>query len=63
MIDTQTKEYLHVHPMVHQDKLVLHTAFTVKGTYRVWVQFLLKELLLTTDFVLHVTELSAGHHH
>lgn len=64
MINTQTKEYLHVHPMVHQDRLVLHTSFTVMGTYRVWVQFLLKGLLLTADFVLYVTELSTrGHHH
>jgi hypothetical protein len=49
MINVDMKEYLHVHPMVHQDVLVLHSAFTALGVYRVWVQFLLNGQLYTID--------------
>ncbi|ARS38128.1 hypothetical protein [Pontibacter actiniarum] len=67
MINVNTKEYLHVHPMVHEDVLVLHSAFTATGLYRVWIQFLLNGLLYTMDYVVHVSELPGqghhGHHH
>ncbi|GAB3833801.1 hypothetical protein GCM10028895_53230 [Pontibacter rugosus] len=67
MINVDTKEYLHVHPMVHEDVLVLHSAFTARGLYRVWIQFLLNGLLYTLDYVVQVTELPGqglhGHHH
>ncbi|MBJ6120095.1 hypothetical protein JAO76_17960 [Pontibacter sp. BT310] len=67
MINVDTKEYLHVHPMVHKDVLVLHSAFTATGLYRVWIQFLLNGLLYTLDYVVQVAELPGqglhGHHH
>ncbi|WP_242928441.1 hypothetical protein [Pontibacter vulgaris] len=67
MINVDTKEYLHVHPMVHEDVLVLHSAFTASGLYRVWIQFLLNGLLYTLDYVVQVAELPGlghhGHHH
>lgn len=65
MINLETKEYLHVLPMVHQDVLQLHSAFTTKGLYRVWVQFILNERLYTMDYALHITAVpkSEGHHH
>ncbi|PVY43703.1 hypothetical protein C8E01_10159 [Pontibacter virosus] len=67
MINVDTKEYLHVHPMVHEEVLVLHSAFTATGLYRVWIQFLLNGLLYTLDYVVQVAELPGqglhGHHH
>ncbi|PTX13103.1 hypothetical protein C8N40_11325 [Pontibacter mucosus] len=63
MINVDTKEYLHVHPMVHDDVLVLHSAFTATGLYRVWIQFLLNGLLYTLDYVVQVAELPGQGHH
>jgi hypothetical protein len=67
MIHTESKEFLHVHPMVHDEELVLHAHFNRQGSYRVWVQFLIKGRLYTTDFVLQVEKVPhkgmAMHHH
>lgn len=63
MIPLMSKTYLHVHPAVHQEELVLHTLFAVKGTYRAWLQMLLQERLYTFDFVLLVENLPTGGHH
>ncbi|MDO1449215.1 hypothetical protein Q0590_23260 [Rhodocytophaga aerolata] len=64
MISQESKEYLHVHPMVHKDELVLHADVKAKGIFRTWLQFLLEDRLYTFDFVLSMKELSlSGHHH
>ncbi|GAB3833404.1 hypothetical protein GCM10028895_52420 [Pontibacter rugosus] len=38
ILPLESKAYLHVHPMVHQNRLVLHTAFGATGTYRAWLR-------------------------
>lgn len=64
MISQESKEYLHVHPMVYKDELVLHADVKAKGIFRTWLQFLLEDRLYTFDFVLSMKELSlSGHHH
>ena len=64
MISQESKEYLHVHPMVHKNKLVLHADFKSKGVFRTWLQFLLEGRLYTLDFVVLIKELlSTQHHH
>jgi len=62
MIHTVDKDFLHVHPMVHGEDLVLHASFTKTGIYRAWVQFLVSGKLYTTDFVLQVDKLPAKSH-
>lgn len=63
MIPLDTKEYLHVHPMVHNDQLMLHFSSRSKGITRAWLQFLLDETLYTFDFVLLIKEIPLTRHH
>jgi hypothetical protein len=63
MISQESKEYLHVHPMVHKDDLVLHADFKSRRIYRTWLQFMLDNRLYTFDFVLMIKQLSLSHHH
>ena len=63
MISQESKEYLHVHPMMHKDDLVLHADFKSRGIYRTWLQFVIDNRLYTFDLVLLIKELSLTHHH
>jgi hypothetical protein len=63
MISQESKEYLHVHPMVHKDDLVLHADYKSKETYRTWLQFVLDDRLYTFDFVVMIKQLSLSHYH
>jgi len=54
MIGFNDMELIHVHPMVTNDTLYLHSNFDNSGIYRLWVQFKIDGLLYTADFVLNV---------
>jgi hypothetical protein len=49
-INTETKEYVHLHPEVEGTILHFHTTFEKAGTYRAWLQFMADGKLHTTDF-------------
>jgi hypothetical protein len=63
MISQESKEYVHIHPMVHKDDLMLHADFKSRGIYRAWLQFVLDNRLYTFDFVMMSKQLSLSHHH
>ena len=54
IINTETKEYLHVHPNVENGQLDLHTTFDKAGTYRAWIQVKSEGKVHTADYVLKV---------
>jgi len=54
MIGFSDMELLHIHPMVINDTLHLHSNFDNSGIYRLWVQFKIDGVLRTADFVLNV---------
>lgn len=53
-INTETKEYVHLHPEVEGVILHFHTTFEKAGTYRAWLQFMADGELHTTDFTIVV---------
>jgi hypothetical protein len=53
-INTETKEYVHLHPEVEGTILHFHTTFENAGIYRVWLQFMADGELHTVDFVINV---------
>lgn len=55
-INTETKEYVHLHPEVEGVILHFHTTFENAGTYRVWLQFMADGKLHTTDFFIKVEQ-------
>lgn len=55
-INTETKEYVHLHPEVEGTILHFHTTFDKAGIYRVWLQFMADGKLHTTDFVIKVEQ-------
>lgn len=46
-------DFLHVHPMVMNNKLNLHMNIVESGYYRLWLQFQIDGKLYTADFVLY----------
>jgi hypothetical protein len=54
MIGFSDMEMLHIHPMVINDMLYLHSNYDDSGIYRLWVQFKIEGVLHTADFVLYV---------
>lgn len=55
-INTETKEYVHLHPEVEGTILHFHTTFEKAGTYRVWLQFMADGKLHTVDFLIKVEQ-------
>lgn len=45
---------VHMHPMEHKGKLMLHAEFPEAGTYRLWVQFIDKKVLHVVPLVVTV---------
>lgn len=62
MIETTTKEFLHVHPEAVGEELEMNTTFAKPGIYRGWLQFQTGGKVHTADFVLKVEEGKAGEH-
>jgi hypothetical protein len=60
MIETTTKEFLHVHPEAVGDEIEMNTTFAKPGTYRGWLQFQTDGKVHTADFVVKVEEGKAG---
>jgi hypothetical protein len=58
-INTETKEYVHLHPEVEGTILNFHTTFEKAATYRVWLQFMAEGKLHTTDFFIKVEQVEA----
>jgi Heavy metal binding domain len=56
MVETTTKEFLHIHPEAAGDELEMNTTFAKPGTYRGWLQFQTKGKLHTADFVMVVAQ-------
>jgi len=54
LIETTTKEFVHVHPEAAGDELEMNTTFAKPGTYRGWLQFQTFGIVHTADFVLAV---------
>jgi len=64
LIETSTKEFVHVHPELAGDELEMNTTFAKPGMYRGWLQFQTNGVVHTADFVLNVKEgkpEAAGH--
>ena len=55
-INTQTKEYVHLHPEVEGVILHFHTTFEKAGIYRTWLQFMADGKLHTVDFTIKVEQ-------
>lgn len=55
-INTETKDYLHLHPEVEGVILHFHTTFEKAGNYRVWLQFMADGKLHTVDFFINVEQ-------
>ena len=55
IIGTTNKKYLHVHPMVMDNQLMLHTTFPEAGTYRCWLEFKKAGKVSIADFVMIVS--------
>lgn len=62
MIETTTKEFLHVHPEAVGDELEMGTTFAQPGIYRGWLQFQTNGKVHTADFVLKVEQGKVGEH-
>lgn len=60
MIETTTKEFLHVHPEAAGDELEMNTTFAKPGTYRGWLQFQTSGKVHAADFVIKVEPAKAG---
>ncbi len=60
MIETTTKEFLHVHPEAVGEELEMSTTFAKPGIYRGWLQFQTNGKVHAADFVLNVEAGKAG---
>lgn len=60
MVETTTKEFLHVHPEAVGNELEMNTTFAKPGMYRGWLQFQTAGKVHTADFVLKVEDGKAG---
>ena len=56
IIGTTNKKDLHVHPMVMDNKLMMHTSFPEGGVYRAWLEFKKDEKVNVADFVIIVSQ-------
>ncbi len=54
LVETTTKEFVHVHPEFVGDEMEMNTTFANPGTYRGWLQFQTAGKVHTADFVLKV---------
>ncbi len=69
VVGLESKDYLHVHPMVENGNFDLHTTFDKPGIYRAWLQFQSGGKIYTADFVIKVEQgsgkenSSEQHHH
>ncbi len=69
LIETTSKEFVHVHPAAVGDEIEMNTTFAKPGTYRGWLQFQTDGKVHTADFVVKVGEGKAeeagheGHSH
>jgi Heavy metal binding domain len=60
MIETTTKEFVHIHPEAAGDELEMNTTFQKPGLYRGWLQFQTNGRVHTADFVMKVEAGKAG---
>ncbi|MFN0214390.1 MAG: heavy metal-binding domain-containing protein [Saprospiraceae bacterium] len=60
MIETTTKEFIHVHPEAVGDELEMNTTFAKPGLYRGWLQFQTNGKVHAADFVLEVAANTNG---
>lgn len=56
LVETTTKEFVHIHPEFVGDQLEMNTTFANPGTYRGWLQFQTAGKVHTADFVLKVAK-------
>lgn len=54
IIGVSNKKYLHVHPMLMGNELMLHTTFPEAGIYRAWLEFKKDGKVNVADFVIKV---------
>jgi Heavy metal binding domain len=54
MIETSSKDFLHVHPEVAGDELEMNTTFAQPGLYKTWLQFQTNGKVHTADFLIKV---------
>ena len=54
IIGVSNKKYLHVHPMVSGNELMLHTDFPEAGIYRAWLEFKKDGKVNVADFTIMV---------
>ena len=54
IIGVSNKKYLHVHPMLMGNELMLHTSFPEAGMYRAWLEFKKDGQVNAADFVIKV---------
>lgn len=55
IIGISSKKYIHVHPMVMDNKLMLHTTFPEAGLYRAWLEFKKDGKVNIGNFVIKVS--------
>ncbi len=55
-INTDTKEYMHLHPEIEGSILHFHTTFEKSGMYRAWLQFNAGSKLHTVDFLIKLEQ-------
>lgn len=68
IIGLADKKYLHVHPMIMDNKLMFHATFSAPGLYRVWLEFKKQDIVNAADFVIEVRSgdqhaADTTHHH
>lgn len=56
LISIKDKKFMHVHPMVMDNKLNLHLNFEISDLYRLWIQFKINGQVHTADFVVKATQ-------
>ncbi|MDE7552966.1 hypothetical protein CN324_15150 [Bacillus anthracis] len=59
ILDKDSKQYVHVHPMVEDAKgpeAVFHATFPSPGIYKVWGEFKQNNKVFTVPFVVEVSE-------
>jgi hypothetical protein len=56
LISIRDKKFMHVHPMVMDNKLNLHLNIEKSDLYRLWIQFKINGQVHTADFVVKATQ-------
>jgi hypothetical protein len=56
LISIKDKKFMHVHPMVMDNKLNLNLNFDKSDLYRLWIQFKINGQVHTADFVVKATQ-------